>query len=293
MPRATTRLDHAGRIARVADHIADHLDAPLDLERLAGVACFSPYHFHRIYRLTMGETPDQTVRRLRLHRAAVDLGRGAGDLSAVARRAGYGSAEAFSRAFAQAYGQPPSAFRARRVPATRPPGRTEIRTMHDVTIRDFEGARLCGLPHRGDYNAIGSTFDRLVALAGPQGLLGAGTRCFGIYYDDPETTPVAERRAFAGLTLPSGHAGGEGLEVVDLGAGPVAVLLHKGPYADLEGAYRYLYGTWLPGSGHEPDDRPSFEEYLNDPKALPASEWLTAVCLPLARATAPTARPAG
>ncbi len=284
MHRAATRLAHADRIARVADYIARHLDTPLDLERLAAVACFSPYHFHRVYRLTMGETPDQTVRRLRLHRAAVDLGRGDGDLLAVAKRAGYGSIAAFSRAFTQAYGQPPTAFRALRVPETRPPGRTENRTMHDVTVRDFEGVRLCGLPHRGDYNAIGSTFDRLVALAGPRGLIAADTRCFGIYYDDPETTPTAERRAFAGLTLPFGRDGGEGLEVVDLRPGPVAVYLHRGPYADLEAAYRYLYGTWLPGSGREPDDRPSFEEYLNDAKALPATEWLTAVCLPLAPA---------
>jgi AraC family transcriptional regulator len=59
------------------------------------------------------------------------------------------------------------------------------------------------------------------------------------------------------------------------------VLHHKGPYAELERAYAWLYGTWLPQSGEEAADRPVFEEYLNNPRALPPQEWLTDICLPL------------
>jgi len=60
-----------------------------------------------------------------------------------------------------------------------------------------------------------------------------------------------------------------------------AVLTFKGPYAELEAPYRWLFGTWLPASGEEPADLPCFEKYLNDPKVLPPTEWLTAVYLPL------------
>ena len=67
---------YASRIQRVVDHLAEHLDDPLDLESLARVAHFSPYHFHRIYRGILGETVHDTVRRLRLQRAAIDLPRG-------------------------------------------------------------------------------------------------------------------------------------------------------------------------------------------------------------------------
>lgn len=102
MKKAATRLDYAARIERVAAHITANLDRPLDLARLAEIACFSPYHFHRLYRLVLGETPDQTVRRLRLHRAAAALSRNEEPLARIAREAGYGSAEAFSRAFAAA-----------------------------------------------------------------------------------------------------------------------------------------------------------------------------------------------
>ena len=57
------------RIQRVVDYVAGHLDEELDLETLARVGCLSPYHFHRIYRGLLGETVNETVRRLRLRRA--------------------------------------------------------------------------------------------------------------------------------------------------------------------------------------------------------------------------------
>jgi AraC-like DNA-binding protein len=65
--------DHPARIQRVVDYLADHLDETLDLETIARVAHVSPYHFHRIYRGLLAETVKDTVRRLRLHRSAIDL----------------------------------------------------------------------------------------------------------------------------------------------------------------------------------------------------------------------------
>ncbi len=72
------------------------------------------------------------------------------------------------------------------------------------------------------------------------------------------------------------------VRVLDLAGGRHAVLLHKGPYAELNKAYAWLYGTWLPQSGEEAADRPVHEEYLNNPRDLPPAEWLTQICLPLA-----------
>ena len=64
---------YSERIQRVVDYLAEHLDETLDLEVLARVAYLSPYHFHRIYRGLLGETVNDTVRRLRLRRSAIDL----------------------------------------------------------------------------------------------------------------------------------------------------------------------------------------------------------------------------
>ena len=65
--QATAYFD---RIGRVSNHIHDNLDAPLDLDTLAEVAAMSRFHWHRVYRAMMGETAAQTVKRLRLARAA-------------------------------------------------------------------------------------------------------------------------------------------------------------------------------------------------------------------------------
>ena len=61
----------------VTDYIYAHLDDDLSLDRLADVSGFSPYHWHRIYRAVRGETAAQTVRRLRLERAATMLAQNA------------------------------------------------------------------------------------------------------------------------------------------------------------------------------------------------------------------------
>jgi AraC family transcriptional regulator len=96
MNERSTRSDYAIRLERVFSFLADHLDDTLDLARLADVACMSPYHFHRIYHAMQGETAAETVRRLRLHRAAVELITGELPVPRIARRAGYGSQEAFT-----------------------------------------------------------------------------------------------------------------------------------------------------------------------------------------------------
>lgn len=38
-------MDHIGRIQRAVDYIEEHLKEDLPMESLAGVACFSMWHF--------------------------------------------------------------------------------------------------------------------------------------------------------------------------------------------------------------------------------------------------------
>ncbi|HZF33459.1 MAG TPA: helix-turn-helix domain-containing protein, partial [Candidatus Angelobacter sp.] len=148
MTKPLTVLDYSRRIERVIDHIGAHLDEPLDLERLAAVACFSPYHFHRIYRAVTGETVADALRRLRFNRAAGELVEGHPAVATVARRAGYGIA--------------PAAYRrqGRLVPPSPIPTATET-AMYDVSIRDLQPVRLAALRHTGSYLEIGTTFERL------------------------------------------------------------------------------------------------------------------------------------
>lgn len=274
-----TRTDYARRVTLVIDHIADNLDADLSLERLAEVACFSPYHFHRIYRSITGETVADTIRRLRLHRAAGELARSAYPIERIARRAGYGSVEAFTRAFASDHGEPPGAFRAR-FTSFQPFGNGDDIVI-PIEIRHFGGIDLATLEHRGNYQEIGRRFDQLGAWAASQGLFSKPRRSIGIYYDDPGSIPETQLRSEAGLEVDSDTPLAEGIVLRRIPAGRVATIRYKGPYTGLEEVYRQLYQEWLPRSGEEASDQPVFEEYLNTPREVPPSELLTEVNLPL------------
>jgi AraC family transcriptional regulator len=128
---------------------------------------------------------------------------------------------------------------------------------------------------------IGSTFERLLALAGGQGLPGSGIRTFGMYYDDPAATPASALRADACLAIPDGRALRGELELREIRGGRYGVVRHVGPYAELERPYKWLYGVWLVQSGEEPDNAPTVEEYLNDARIVPPSELETEIWLPL------------
>jgi len=283
MNERTTRSDYAIRLERVFAWLVDHLDDTLDLRVLADVASMSPYHFHRIYHAMQGETAADTVRRLRLHRAAVELITGALPVPRIASRAGYGSQEAFTRAFKAAYGVPPARYRASFVP---PPTTRQkedaMETMtYQATIRETATIRVAALAHRGDYQTIPNTFGRLATMAGALGVLGPGTRTFGIYYDDPSATPVESLRSEACITVPVDWSPSGDLHQREIRGGRYAVVLHVGPYAELGRAYSWLYGAWLSQSGEEAADAPCVEEYLNDARTVPPSELRTQIWLPL------------
>lgn len=283
MTKDRTKADYARRITRVVDYIYENLDGDLSADRLADVANFSTHHWHRIFHAMTGCTVAETVRRLRLHRAASDLLNHNLSIDQAAKRAGYTSIEAFTRAFRAAYGQPPGVYRKERladfaIDFPEPKGNP----MPDVTIRSTEAIELTTLPHRGAYNTIGKTFEKLAVQAGSAGLLGPESRMMAIYYDDPDIVAEGDLRSAAAFTThDAALPPGSGFEAVTIAGGRHAVLVHEGPYSDLENSYKWLFGVWLPGSGEEAADRPCFEAYLNDPRVTAPPDLRTEIHLPL------------
>jgi AraC family transcriptional regulator len=278
------RARYEARLLRVLEHIYDHLDEPLDIDRLAGIASLSPYHWHRIYQAMYGETVATTVRRLRLHHAAGYLANGSLPIAEIARRSGYSSLQSFSRTFRDAFGIPPGRYRKQGTHSRFRPtmsGENQM-TMHEVVIREIPAASIVSVDHVGSYMQIGKAFDLLIGWLASRDLLSAELRMIGIYYDDPGIVAQAALRSKAGVLLPREVAVAPPAGLVTLRGGQYAVLRHQGPYSDMHAAYQWLYGTWLVQSGREAADAPVFEEYLNNPKDTPPADLLTEICLPLA-----------
>ena len=153
--------------------------------------------------------------------------------------------------------------------------------MYDVRIEETQPLTLAALRHQGDYMGVEKAFNRVMSWAAGQGLLQGPPRMIGVYYDDPDQVPEAELRSDAGLVVPPGTAVEAPITLLDLPGGPHAILRFKGAYAELHGAYRWFYGTWLPESGREPGDAACYEDYLTNPREVPAAENITEIHLPL------------
>lgn len=93
------------------NYIDEHLDENISLEKLAEQARLSKYHFHRLFRQTVGEPVSQYIRKRRMAGAAKDLAETDRPIMEIALNCQYASQEAFSRAFQRIYALTPGKYR--------------------------------------------------------------------------------------------------------------------------------------------------------------------------------------
>jgi len=295
MKKSTATL-YKERILRVLVFIRKNLDAELSLDRLAKIAHFSPYHFHRIFTGMVGESLKEHVRRLRLERAAMRLKHTDKSVLDIALEAGYETHEAFTRAFSALCGCPPSRFRTSKSVLLKMNQSAvhyhngddaenidlEIggETM-DVEIKTLGPMRVAFVRHVGPYNEVGQAWEKLCARLGAEGMLGGETRFIGVCYDDPEVTPPEKIRYDACVTVDESFEPEADVGVQTLAGGEYAVTTHIGPYDQLGRTYAKLFGKWLPRSGRELRSVPCFEFYLNDPEGTDPEDLLTDIYAPL------------
>jgi AraC-like DNA-binding protein len=126
----------ADTFSEFVDHLAEALDDhDLSADERAAALHFSRHHFDRMIRSIAGEPPDALRRRVLLERAAYRMITTSAPLIDIAVEAGYGSHEAFTRAFTKAYGAAPSAWR-------RKPGHLQIEAPSGVHFHPPGSLRL-------------------------------------------------------------------------------------------------------------------------------------------------------
>jgi len=108
---ASTRVELFRRLRRAVDFIEASLDQPLPLDEVARAACLSPYHFHRLFTETHGETPHHFARRRRLERARQRLEQSKDTVADICRDCGFESVPSFSVLFRRRFGLPPARYR--------------------------------------------------------------------------------------------------------------------------------------------------------------------------------------
>jgi len=286
MKTSQTQRSYEQRLDRVVQFIHEHLEEDIPIERLAEVACLSPYHWHRIYTAMRGETVATTVKRMRLQRAADRLANTNQPIIEIARHAGYEALASFGRAFKAVYGQAPAEYRAGGTHAAFKKALAEQdQAMFPVEIVEVAPLFCGGVAHTGPYIQIDKAIGQLFGALASQQLIPNPPRMLAQFLDDPDSVDGAQLRSIACMpvdpALIEASSLPEPVKQLTLRGGPYARLTYKGPYADMKDAYRWFYGVWLPASGYEPANAPAIEEYLNNPQEVPPTELLTHINLPI------------
>lgn len=248
-----------GLIESVEEHFSDDLDVA-GLARGLGT---TEYHLRRMFSSLTGMPLSEYVRRRRMTVAAAEVVAGA-PLLDIAVRFGYGSTEAFGRAFRAVHGASPGDVRKNGGPLRSQPKlrlrlTIEENTSMDTRITDRPAFHLVGhaarvpLIHRGPNPHIQAHIAALPAEqhahlkalgdTEPAGLLQVSADV------DPDYTEGSPLTYLHGVALDAMTAVPDGLDVIEVLAGTWAVFRTSGPYpAALQDTYAASASEWFPSN---------------------------------------------
>lgn len=269
---------------KVLLHIQSNLDKKPNLEELAQIAFFSPFHFHRIFKAFTGESIFKYIRRLKLERAASELKYSDKLINLIAIKAGYENTESFSRVFKTQFKKSPMEFRKHskkelensigHLSKPRKPKELNIELI-DIT----NTKHLICLRHIGNYNDVGQTWDSLKKWVYKNQYKIKST--LGISYDNPKITEEDKIRYDACVELEKNVDLGSKMHRKKIRNGKYAVVTIKGEYESLNTAYEYFYVKWLEKNRFELRNEPSFEVYKNMTPDISPENYITEIYFPI------------
>lgn len=274
---------------RLVDLVEEHLTEEIDVDGWARRLGTTEYHLRRMFSSLAGMPLSEYVRRRRMTVAAADVVRGEDDLLSIAVRHGYGSAEAFGRAFRAVHGTGPGDARRDGGPLrTQPQLRFRLTVEGsipmDTRIVERPAFRLVGhaarvpLIHHGVNPHIQQHIGalpqeehaRLKALGDtePPGLLQV---CDDL---EPDYTEGSELTYLHGVAVAQDTRTPDDLDAIETPAGTWAVFRTSGPHPQaLQTAWAATATEWFPSNPWRLRPGPSLVAILDR-----ADDFSTATC---------------
>jgi AraC family transcriptional regulator len=246
--------------------IESHFAGDISLGEIAEVAGVSRYHVTRAFGEATGHSVMRYVRGRRLTEAAKSLAKGAPDILAVALEAGYGSHEAFTRAFRDQFGPAPETVRAQRrldnIELVEPikMDQTVLADLQPPRFETLKPMLVAGLAERYDCEtskAIPAQWQRfgphIGNIPGQVGCTTYGVRC---NWDDDGNFDYIAGVGVANFSQLPREFGR-----VRIPAQRYAVFTHADHVSTIRRTIMTVWSKWLPESGLEVADAPDFERY--------------------------------
>ncbi|MEV6975231.1 AraC family transcriptional regulator [Kitasatospora sp. NPDC093806] len=257
------------RLNQAMEHIEEHLDGTVDVAELARIATTSEYHFRRLFSALAGMPLSEYLRRRRLTLAGAEVLAGERTLLDVAVRYGYGSGEAFARAFRAMHGVGPGeARRDGSVLVSQPrmsfrlvvegSSSMEYRVVEKPAFRIVGRRARVPLVHEGVNPAIASfikglgreAIDRIAALSEP-GQEPDGIVAVTEFFSDSREEGVPLDYYHAVAVGADGEVPAD-LDVREIPAGTWAVFANTGPFPQaLQEMWRDVFTQWFPSNPYE------------------------------------------
>ncbi len=253
-------------VAKALWYIESHFAQEVTLDDVASVSAVSRYYMSRAFATLVGVSMQGYLRGRRLSEAAKQLADGADDILSVALAFGYGSHEAFTRAFRDQFGVTPESVRAnghvRNLALVQPIRLEQAMTtsLPSPRFEDHGPMLVVGLSERytqATRAGIPAQWQRFIPHIGHVPGQANGD-AYGVCYN---TDDEANMDYLCGVEVRNFGNVPADLERVRVPAHHYAVFEHREHISSLQDTYKSIFGQWLPGSGYDMADAPLLERY--------------------------------
>ena len=269
-------MAYLAQMKRAIDFIEDRLDAELSIAAVAAEVGLSRWHFQRIFKALTNETIHTYIRSRRLATALDLLARTDTKILEIAMSTGFQSQAAFTRAFKQAFGITPAAYRrigdrGRFVHKMRFDAEYLVHLRHGVSpepeLVERPAMRVVGLRTEiygpdSDKNNIAERLPPLWAAfvarmsEVPDAVPGC---CYGVI--EPVSEESEHLSYVAGIEVRGEPTLPADMVTVDVPGGTWATFAHHGRTATLDHTVNYVYSSWLLRSDRRHSLGPDLEIY--------------------------------
>lgn len=279
-------------IAKTLYYIEKHLDGNLDVETLSRVAGYSPYHFCRIFKMSVGESAISYAARLRMERASLNVITSDKSIIEIALDAGFETPNGFNKAFKKIFEITPTEYRDRYGNLQK---FYKERIMQTAKIVEREESYVVFGRELGAYEkSADSAWKKLSESLNNWGkdfkddsveitLDEKEAEYLGICYDDPSVTPAEKIRYEAAIAWDQKEIdflSTQGFETKSIPGGKYAVATYKGDYQKSLDAWMGIY-AWIEQQGYTFRDIPPFEKYIDAHENVSEEKQLTEIYIPI------------
>jgi AraC family transcriptional regulator len=296
--------DYIKRINNIFLFIDENLDQELNLETIANIGYYSPFHLHRIFKAITNETVNEYITRKRIEKtASVLLHKREITISQLSLQYGFKSNSSFTRTFKKFYGISPTEFRKSnpnkfsKIGKVESKNGQEIRIVEEyicninnlknwikmkakIEIKEMPKLDLAFITQIGP-SGMQNAYDKLIKWAIPKGLMeNENLKVVTIYHDSFKITDPDKVRMSACISLKEKiEVTGEiGLTTIEKGkciVGHFEIGINE-----FEKSWKSLF-IWMNENGYKKADRNPYEIYYNNFNEHPEKISIVDFCIPI------------